>query len=126
MKTYIPVPSDRPVKVAGEQATHFRLSVDYEKGGINYFTYKTDPRGSFVYVSPVIREEGIERSALTGDGSGFKYLLRPASRLNRKTLAFVETVVTANQHKLVEPLLAADRAAVLNELTALRGLTEGA
>jgi hypothetical protein len=131
MKTYIPVPPERPVKVAGEQATHFKVTVDYTKGGINYFTYKTDPRGYYLYASPVIREQGEngigwERTALTGDGSGFKFLLRPATRLNRKTLDFVETVVAANLHKLTEPLLAADREVLLSELNALRVLTEAA
>jgi hypothetical protein len=120
MKTYIPIPADRPVRIVGEQATHFRVSVDYSKGGINYFTYKTDPRGYYIYVSPVVREDGFERSALTGDGSGFKFLLKPATRLHRKTLDHIADVVKTQLDTLTEPLLAADRAAVLDALTVLQ------
>jgi hypothetical protein len=118
MKTYIPIPADRPVKTAGEQATHFKVTVDYDKGGINYFSYKTDPRGYYVYVSPVVRKQDDngfkwESTALTGDGSGFKLFLKPATRLNRKTLAAIETAVQDTLAAMTEPLLQADRPALL-------------
>lgn len=37
-------------------ATHLKIEVRYEKGGYNYFTYKEDPRGVYVSISPVTLE----------------------------------------------------------------------
>lgn len=34
-------------------ATHIKIEVRYEKGGLNYFTYKEEPRGIYVVVTPV-------------------------------------------------------------------------
>jgi hypothetical protein len=130
MRTYLSIPEDRTVKVAGEQATHFKVTVDYSKGGMNYFTYKTSPRGYYLYVTPVIREaverhpsDGpggpvtFDRTALTGEGAGFKVLLKETTRLNRKTLSLCETVVNAHLHSLLPLLLDANREGIL-QLTA--------
>ena len=113
MRTYLNIPDTHTVKVAGDRATHFKVSVDYSKGGINYFSYKTEPRGYYLYVTPVVREEGFERSALMGDGAGFKVLLKETKRLNRKTLELADTVVQAHLHALLPLLLAADRTGIL-------------
>jgi len=43
------------IKVNGTGATHLKVEIDYNKGGYNYFTYKTEPRGYYIHVSPVTR-----------------------------------------------------------------------
>ena len=45
------------IKVSGSDNTNFlRVDLDYSKGGYNYFTYKNEPRGYYIHVSPVKRE----------------------------------------------------------------------
>jgi hypothetical protein len=113
MKTYLQIPEDRTVKVAGDRATHFKVSVDYDKGGVNYFTYKTSPRGYYLYVTPVVREDGFERSVLLGESAGFKVLLKEVSRMNRKSLQLAETLVEGYLPQLLPLLLDANREGIL-------------
>lgn len=45
------------IKVSGSERTNYlRVDLDYSKGGYNYFTYKNEPRGYYIHVSPVNRE----------------------------------------------------------------------
>lgn len=45
------------IKVSGSERTNYlRIDMDYSKGGYNYFTYKNEPRGYYIHVSPVNRE----------------------------------------------------------------------
>jgi hypothetical protein len=113
MKTYLQIPEDRTVKVAGDRATHFKVSVDYDKGGVNYFTYKTSPRGYYLYVTPVVREDGFERSVLLGESAGFKVLLKETTRLHRPTLLKVVNTVLAQTDALLPLLLDANREGIL-------------
>lgn len=44
------------IKVSGSEKTNYlRIDLDYSKGGYNYFTYKNEPRGYYIHVSPVNR-----------------------------------------------------------------------
>lgn len=46
------------IKVSGSKNANFlKIELDYSKGGYNYFTYKNEPRGYYIHVSPVIRED---------------------------------------------------------------------
>lgn len=46
------------IKVNGNgRANYLRIDLDYSKGGYNYFTYKQEPRGYYIHVSPVLRED---------------------------------------------------------------------
>lgn len=46
------------IKVSGsENANFLKIELDYSKGGYNYFSYKNEPRGYYIHVSPVIRED---------------------------------------------------------------------
>ncbi len=45
------------IKVSGSNNTNYlRVDFDYSKGGYNYFTGKAEPRGYYIHVSPVNRE----------------------------------------------------------------------
>lgn len=79
----------------GGDITHVNVWIYYAKGGINYATYKQEPRGIYVNITPVKLEK-------TGSGfisesfmvfSGGKYLVEAATRLNRKRVIEVYALV---------------------------------
>lgn len=39
--------------IEGSHATHLKITLNYNKGGMNYFTYKDEQRGIYLGVSPV-------------------------------------------------------------------------
>lgn len=96
MKSYprysVRVPLEAPVEapVSGERGdTHVEVAASYSKGGINYFTYNTDPEGYTLSISPIrVEESGAVSFWITGrtKDQGVRFLLKPATRFNRKTL----------------------------------------
>lgn len=69
-------------------ATHIKIEVYYEKGGYNYFTYKTEPRGVYVSVSPVTLEDrpgGYQMESYTAF-SGAKFCVKELKRKSDKAL----------------------------------------
>lgn len=90
--------------------THLNCWVYYNKGGINYATYKQEARGIYASFTPV-------KLAQTGSGflsesftafSGLKYLVEESTRLNRKRVIevckAVEHEVRTKQGKAWEVL----------------------
>lgn len=68
--------------------TDLEVTIDYNRGGMNLFTYKEEPRGYYVSVTPVKRGGMfIEYTAF----SGVKKLVEECKRLNRKRLAALES-----------------------------------
>lgn len=64
--------------------THLDVDITYNKGGINYFTYRNEPRGYYAGVTPVEKNNNmVSFTAFTG----VKKFIEPAKRLSRKTLA---------------------------------------
>lgn len=61
--------------------THLEISVYYSKGGTNYLTYKTEPRGFYLSVTPV-KKDGVCVSHILG--AGIKKLIAPANRYSAK------------------------------------------
>lgn len=70
------------------KATHLNVKVDYEKGGINYFSGQQNARGMYVYIQPVEKKNGMESFMLLGEmhETGFKIFVRPMGRKNQKTI----------------------------------------
>ncbi len=69
-------------------ATHLKIEVRYEKGGYNYFTYKEEPRGVYVSVSPVTLEDrpgGYQMESYTAF-SGTKFCVKELKRKSDKAL----------------------------------------
>lgn len=72
------------IKAKGENQ-YIKVELYYSLGGINYFTYKNEPRGYYLSVGPV------ERCALEGGGfmegftafSGTKILVEPCARKSK-------------------------------------------
>lgn len=64
--------------------TDIEITVDYNKGGYNYFSYTEEPRGYYLHVQPLTRGNNtITFTAFTG----VKMLIEECKRLNRKRLA---------------------------------------
>lgn len=63
--------------------THLKLVISYNKGGVNYWTYKNEKRGYYVSVTPVTRGENFESAYLF---SGYKFLTAETSRYSEKQL----------------------------------------
>lgn len=77
--------SKKYIKANIPGATHLKTEVYYSLGGVNYFTYKNEPRGYYVSVSPVTREakNGVSMESYAAF-SGVKKLIVPATRQTKK------------------------------------------
>ncbi len=67
---------------------HLKIEVYYNKGGINYFTYKTDPRGywlSMTIVERDTRESGVVIESFSLFGSGFRHFLLEVKKQSEKS-----------------------------------------
>ena len=75
-----------PVVRSGD-VTHLRVEVYYALGGYNLFTYKQEPRGYYLSVSPVGRSE---RGNIVMESyrafSGVKKLILPVNRQSAKRM----------------------------------------
>ena len=82
-----------PVNVVGEdKLNELKVSIDYQKGGTNYFNGRTENGGIYVYFTPVHREGYCCKSVMMGNRleSGFKYLVKPLKRKSQKQIDLVE------------------------------------
>lgn len=71
----------------GRDSTHVRLEVFYNKGGINYFTGKTEPRGYWLSALPVKETEHFTSTIPT---DGVKQFLEEANRFSQKKLETID------------------------------------
>lgn len=94
-----------PVVKSGD-VTHLRVEVYYSLGGYNLFTYKQEPRGYYLSVTPVGRSE---RGNVVMESycafTGIKKLILPVNRQSPKRMA--EAIALSEQHKpqLIEYVL---------------------
>ena len=91
-----------------QDATHLEVSVTYNKGGANYFSGGTTPRGYYLSVTPVTKSE---RSVSFTMFSGFSHLLLETKRYTDKQ--FNRAVDMANDHResLIAKVLEKNKAA---------------
>jgi hypothetical protein len=75
------------------------LSVYYDEGGVNYFSYKKKERGYYLSSSIVKVERGIKTWTMGQRGDGYM-LLRPAKRFNRRTLDELAATVRKNAERI--------------------------
>lgn len=96
MKKYIPLP------VPERKITHLKVEVYYTLGGMNYFTYKQEPRGYYLSVTPV---ERAERYGVSTEGfmafSGTKKLVKPVSRKSEKAFQQAIEMAAAFENGLI-------------------------
>jgi hypothetical protein len=92
--------------VKSDKANTIKTEVYYNKGGINVFSGKNEPRGYWLSVTPVTVEQrngyGVESFIMSM--GGYKQFLQEASRFNRGTL---EKVVEGEMVKKYQPLMLA-------------------
>lgn len=84
-------------------ANFLKIEVKYNLGGYNVFTYKSEPRGYYLSVSPVQRSErdGIGFESYTAF-SGVKLLLLEVSRKGKKAEAEAERIAEEKEADLIK------------------------
>ncbi len=92
-KQYFPITSDR------DQTINFmRVDFVYNKGGMNVWTYKREPRGYYLMFTPVQRDGIMEGfTAFTGK----KYIITEVSRASAKA----EREAKAEADQFIEDML---------------------
>lgn len=93
MKKYIAV-KENPAKV-----THLKVRLYYSLGGMNYFTYKTEPRGYYLSVYPVERSRGMESYTAF---SGVKNLIIEVKRQSAQKEAEAEKMAESMLESLID------------------------
>jgi hypothetical protein len=88
--------------VESEKATHLKISLYYDKGGMNYFTGGTQKRGLYLSISPVSRstsDKFVTESYTAFTGT--KQLIKELKRFSDKALneAAVEIFAEGNETK---------------------------
>jgi hypothetical protein len=84
MKKYIPVKET-------EYATHIKIELRYNLGGISWATYQPEKRGYYLHVTPVKREtrDGYALESFTAF-TGYKQLVKEVTRKSVKAEAAAE------------------------------------
>lgn len=74
------------LNVKGSDTKKIKIETYYSKGGINYFTYKNDPRGYYISVSVVerVQKDGYVTESFSLFNNGYKQLLREVGRASKK------------------------------------------
>lgn len=94
------------VKENNSKVTHLKVEIYYSKGGMNYFTYKIEPRGYYLSVSPV---EYSNRNGIITEGftafSGIKELVKEVGRKSDKAMREAEQLVEPKKQELIDYIL---------------------
>ena len=95
-------------KIEGTENKYLKSEVYYNKGGINYFTSKTDPRGYWASVTIVereIRENGVSIESFNLFGSGFREFLfevkKQSNKAYEKAVAESTEVISKIENKIL-------------------------
>lgn len=89
METKIYVELNNPINSGGGSILNeLRIKVDYQKGGVNYFSGNYSDSGVYVFLTPVCRGNGFESFVITGSQhtSGYKILLKQINRKSQKQI----------------------------------------
>lgn len=91
------------IPAEGHKCNNLKVEVYYSLGGFNYFTYKNDPRGYFLSVTPVDRaDRGGYVSESVAIGEGVKMLLKEVARKSAKAEAIAEEIAKSKVQELVD------------------------
>lgn len=77
-----------PVKSASSELNQLRIMVDYEKGGMNYFSGNVYESGVKVYITPCTVTNGIVTCTILGEQHvcGYKVMLKQINRKSQKQI----------------------------------------
>lgn len=72
----------------GEFLNKLKITIDYQKGGINYIHGEICESGVYVYITPCTYENGIVGRVFTGDQhkDGYKIMLKQINRNSQKQI----------------------------------------
>jgi len=90
----------RTYKVESEKANILEARIYYSLGGINYFTYKVEPRGYYFSLTPYEVRDGW-RSFMAF--SGMKMCVLECSRQSKKRYAEAKAMMDALVDEYLEP-----------------------
>lgn len=78
----------KPIKTASSELNKLRVMVDYQKGGVNYFTGDICESGVYVYIIPCGLTNGVVTQTITGKqhNDGYKILIKQISRNSQKQI----------------------------------------
>lgn len=88
----------RYIKANGNEVNNLRCELYYSLGGFNYFTYKEEPRGYYISVSPVMRDGRMEQYV---GFSGLKKCILEVKRQSKKAEAEAEELAKVNLISLI-------------------------
>lgn len=96
---------------------HIEVSVYYSKGGMNYWTYKNEPRGYYLSVTPVVRRIGngfvsTEYQCF----SGTKVLLNEVSRKSKSAYNKALESYKGELGRLMEHVISKNKIEVTEEI----------
>ena len=75
-------------RAGGEPLDELKINIDYQKGGINYFSGNYSDSGVFVYLTPVHRNGICVSCSILGQQHecGYKILLKQINRRSQKQI----------------------------------------
>lgn len=95
------------LNVKGSSENKVRLEMRYNLGGINYATYKEEPRGYYLHVTPVkLEERGGWKSESCMMFSGYKQLVESVSRKSKSAEARAEKNAESVKQQIIDKVLA--------------------
>lgn len=97
----------RKYETYGDQ--ELEISLYYDLGGMNYFTYKEEPRGYYLSISPVEverTEDGRIQSVTSIFGQGYKKLLVEVKRKSKKKEEEALKMLEECKDELIKKVLA--------------------
>lgn len=83
----------------GKEHEYIEVSVYYKKGGVNMFTYREEPRGFWLSVSKVQKEENWTKRFLF---EGRKSFLLEVKRFSQKALDKAVEIAEGKYREMVE------------------------
>lgn len=82
--------------------THVKISLGYDKGGMNYFSGNINPRGIYLYIHPT-NASGCQYTILGNSRAcGGKIFIKELSRRNRKAENTAWTIISPFLDEIVE------------------------
>lgn len=98
-------------------ATHLLIELRYNLGGFNYFTYKQEPRGYYLSVSPVElkQRDGYTLESYTAF-TGTKYLVKEVPRKSTKAEREAEEKAEELEKALIRFVCAQNNIAIPTEV----------
>lgn len=101
MKKYI------KVKANDKRVNNIKVEIKYSLGGINYATYRNEPRGYYLFVTPVeLKDCGSYQTEMYSAFSGIKDCIKTVTRKSKKAEAEAERIAQTREKELINYVLA--------------------